>query len=126
MRSPIPASRASDGTLRFLCLLTILCHPSPPPLVCIEEPELGLHMDMLPIIAGLMVEAAQRTQLVVTTHSDIFIDALTDTPEAIIVCERDKFGTRLYPQDPDKLKPFLERESLGELWSTGQLGGRRW
>ncbi|NQT51971.1 AAA family ATPase, partial [bacterium] len=47
----VPATRLSDGTMRFLCLLTILCHPTPPPLICIEEPELGLHPDALPIIA---------------------------------------------------------------------------
>ncbi|MDR2006939.1 MAG: AAA family ATPase, partial [Acidaminococcales bacterium] len=46
LRSPIPATRLSDGTLRYLCLLAVLCHPDPPPLVCVEEPELGLHPDV--------------------------------------------------------------------------------
>lgn len=57
--------------LRYLCLLAVLCHPSPPPLVCIEEPELGLHPDVLPTLAELLKEAATRTQLIVTTHSDV-------------------------------------------------------
>ncbi|MEB3338340.1 MAG: AAA family ATPase, partial [Leptolyngbyaceae bacterium] len=61
---PIPATRLSDGTLRYLCLLTILCHPTPPPLICIEEPELGAHPDVLPAIAELLIEASQRTQLI--------------------------------------------------------------
>ena len=126
MRTPIPASCASDGTLRFLCLLTILCHPTPPPLVCIEEPELGLHIDMIRVIADLMVEASQRTQLIVTTHSDALIDALTDTPEAVIVCERDKFGTRLYPVRPENVTAFLGDDLLGGLWRSGHLGGNRW
>ncbi|MFP4649226.1 MAG: AAA family ATPase, partial [Halorhodospira sp.] len=84
----IPATRLSDGTLRYLSLLTILCHPEPPPLVAIEEPELGLHPDILPTVAELLEEAAERTQLLVTTHSDILVDALNHRPEDIVVCER--------------------------------------
>ena len=53
-RTTIPATRLSDGTLRYLCLLAILCHPAPPPLTCIEEPELGLHPDVLPTLAKLL------------------------------------------------------------------------
>lgn len=67
----VPAARLSDGTLRYLCLLAILCHDDPPPLVCIEEPELGLHPDVLPALAALLREASTRCQLVVTTHSDV-------------------------------------------------------
>jgi predicted ATPase len=52
----VPATRLSDGTLRYLCLLAILCDPEPPPLICIEEPELGLHPDILPH-AGLATYA---------------------------------------------------------------------
>ena len=52
--SAVPATRLSDGTLRFLALLSILCHPKPPPLICIEEPELGLHPDIIPAIARLL------------------------------------------------------------------------
>ena len=71
LQDPIPATRLSDGTIRLLCLLVILCHPTPPPLVCIEEPELGLHPDIIPTIAELLVNASQRTQLIVTTHSEM-------------------------------------------------------
>ena len=88
LREPVPATRLSDGTLRYLCLLAILCHPAPPPLIAIEEPELGLHPDILPTIANLLVEASQRTQLVVTTHADGLVDSLTATPDAVIVCEK--------------------------------------
>jgi len=123
---PIPAARLSDGTLRYLCLLTILCHPSPPPLVCIEEPELGLHPDIIPTIAELLVEASQRTQLVVTTHSDLLVSALSETPEAIVVCERDEQGTQLRRLEGEKLKTWLDKYSLGELWTRGEIGGTRW
>ncbi len=63
----------SDGTLRFLFLLTVLASPNPPPLVAIDEPETGLHPSMLPIIAEFAVEAATRTQVIFTTHSDQFL-----------------------------------------------------
>lgn len=122
----VPATRLSDGTLRYLCLLAILCHPNPPPLTCIEEPELGLHPDVLPTLADLLTEASDRTQLIVTTHSDILVDALHDQPEAIVVAERGPQGTTLTRLDPDKLKPWLEKYRLGQLWTCGEIGGTRW
>src|SRR6201999_413395 len=91
----IPATRLSDGTLRYLCLLAILCDPEPPPLICIEEPELGLHPDVLPKVAGLLLEASKRTQLIVTTHSDILVDAMTETPEVVIVCGKTEGQTTM-------------------------------
>ena len=123
---PIPATRLSDGTLRYLCLLAILCHPSLPPLVCIEEPELGLHPDILPGLADLLRETSERCQLIVTTHSDTLVDALTDTPESIVVCEKENGQTKLRRLDKDELSHWLEKYRLGELWTSGELGGNRW
>lgn len=122
----IPATRLSDGTLRYLCLLAVLCHPSPPPVVCIEEPEIGLHPDMIATIAELLRDAAKRTQLFVTTHSDALVDALTDMPEAVVVCERGDGGTVLKRLNPEELNDWLKRYSLGELWMKGEIGGARW
>jgi predicted ATPase len=122
----IPATQLSDGTLRYLCLLAILCHPEPPPLICIEEPELGLHPDVLPTLANLLKDAAERTQLIVTTHSDVLVDALTDQPEAVVVAEREAAGTTLTRLDAEKLKPWLEKYRLGQLWTSGDIGGTRW
>ncbi|MCY4128044.1 MAG: AAA family ATPase, partial [Gammaproteobacteria bacterium] len=84
LQHSVPATRLSDGSLRYLCLLAVLCHPDPPPVVCIEEPELGLHPDVIPEVAKLLVEASSRSQIFVTTHSDMLVDALTDTAEAIV------------------------------------------
>lgn len=126
LKHPVPAPRLSDGTLRYLCLLAILCHPEPPPVVCIEEPELGLHPDVIPEVAKLLVEASARTQLFVTTHSDMLVDALTDTPEAVIVCEKVDGSTELRRLDREKLRPWLDNYRLGELWISGELGGMRW
>ena len=123
LEQPISAARASDGVLRFLCLLAILCHPTPPPLICIEEPELGLHPDVMSALGELLVEASQRTQLIVTTHSDVLVSALSDVPEAVLVCERDDKGTQLRGLEKDKLAEWLEKYSLGELWRMGEIGG---
>ncbi|MFQ5794412.1 MAG: AAA family ATPase [Candidatus Bipolaricaulia bacterium] len=125
LHQPIPATRLSDGTLRYLSLLTLLCHPTPPPLLCIEEPELGLHPDILPTIAELLIEASQRTQLIVTTHSDILVSALTEIPESVLVCEHDGTGSRLRRLEAEQLKQWLEKYSLGELWRMGEIGGTR-
>lgn len=122
----IPASRLSDGTLHYLCLLTILLHPEPPPLICLEEPEFGLHPDIIPTVAELLIKASQRTQLIVTTHSDTLVSALSEVPEAVVVCERDEHGTKLRRLDPANLKEWLERYRLGDLWAKGEIGGNRW
>lgn len=106
---PVPSARLSDGSLRYLCLLTILCHPEPPPLICMEEPELGLHPDVIPSVAKLLVDASARTQLVVTTHSDILVDALTGVPESIVVCEKTEGGTSLRRLEAERLDAWLER-----------------
>ena len=123
---PIPSTRLSDGTLRYLCLLAILCNPSPPPLICIEEPEIGIHPDILPSLARLMTEASEKSQLIVTTHSDIFVDAFSDNPEAILVAEKTEGETQLSRLNKDQLKPWLEKYRLGALWTRGDIGGTRW
>lgn len=122
----VPATQLSDGTLRYMCLLAVLCDPEPRPLVCIEEPELGLHPDIIPYFADLLNDASERTQLIVTTHSDFLVDALTDQPEAVLVAERDEEGTHLNRLDSHELKRWLEAYRLGDLWISGQIGGKRW
>ena len=126
LHQTVPASRLSDGSLRYLCLLTVLCHPTPPRIVCIEEPELGLHPDVIPEVAKLLVEASSRCQIFVTTHSDILVDALTEVPEAVIVCEKVEGATQLRRLDAVHLKPWLDQYRLGELWTRGDIGGNRW
>ena len=122
----IPATRLSDGTLRYLCLLAILCDPEPPPLIAIEEPELGLHPDILPKIADLLIAASARTQLVITTHSDMLVDALTEHPETIVICEKHAGQTVMQRLEAEQLAHWLQDYRLGELWMRGELGGTRW
>src|SRR6202034_1027015 len=119
-------SRLSDGTLRWLALLIILLNPTPPPLVCLEEPELGWHPDIVPTLADLLRDASTRTQLIVTTHSTSLVDAFSDTPEAICVCEKVEGATQIRRLDRDKLKVWLNDYSLGHLWASGEIGGNRW
>lgn len=122
----IPATRMSDGTLRYLALLAILCDPDPPKLICIEEPELGLHPDLLPKLADKLIAASERTQLIVTTHSDTLVDAMTERPTAVIVCEKHEGRTRLQRLRADDVTPFLENYRLGQMWLSGHIGGTRW
>jgi len=124
---PLPSARMSDGTLKFLCLLAVLLHPDPPPLVCIEEPEQGLHPDAIGIVAQLLKDASERMQLVVTTHSEALIDAFSDSPEDVLVCERDEQeGTQCTRLSAGQLEHWLQRYSLGQLWRKGEIGGTRW
>lgn len=122
----VPATRLSDGTLRFMCLASVLCHPSPPPLMCIEEPEIGLHPDILPLVGEMLAEAPQRAQIIVTTHSDILVDALSHIPESVLVCEKDSNATSVRRLDQEHLGEWLKEYSLGDLWRSGELGGNRW
>lgn len=123
--TPTPVTRLSEGTLRYLCLLTLLLDPTPPPIICLEEPEVGLHPHVIPQIAKLLIDASQRTQLIVTTHSDALISGLMDCPEAIIICERDEEGTKLRRLEPEQIKPWLDRYAIGDLWRMGEIGGVR-
>ena len=122
----VSAARLSDGTLRYLCLVAVLCHPEPPRLVCLEEPELGLHPDILPKLGDLLVDASSRCQLIVTTHSDTLVDKLSHTPESVVVCEKREGQTVMTRLGGDELQHWLKRYSLGELWTRGELGGTRW
>ena len=121
-RTPVPATRLSDGTIRFVALLATLLAPSPPPLVCIDEPELGLHPDAVSLIADLMLDASERMQLIVATHSDALVSALTAEPDAVVACERIGDGTALRRLDSTKLADWLKDYALGDLWRMGELG----
>jgi predicted ATPase len=121
-KTPVPATRLSDGTLRFLSMCSLLLMPTPPPLVCIEEPELGLHPDALSLVAELLVAASARTQIIVTTHSDALVSALTEHLESVLVCEH-RGGTQFMRLEAERLGHWLDKYRLGDLWRMGELGG---
>ena len=124
----IPAMRLSDGTLRYLQLLTILLGTQSGSLIGLEEPELGLHPDLVVRVARLLEEASERIQLLVTTHSPMLIDALQvqGQIESVVVCQKNASGTVFQRLDESKLSQWLDEYSLADLWSQGHIGGNRW
>ncbi len=121
-----PASRLSDGMLRWLAMLAVLLNPSPAPVTCIDEPELGLHPDVIPTLADLLRDASARTQLIVTTHSPALVDAFSDEPESICVSEKVGGSSAIRRLSGQDLNVWLEKYSLGKLWTSGEIGGNRW
>ncbi|MGA3043581.1 MAG: AAA family ATPase [Bryobacteraceae bacterium] len=110
----------SDGTLRFLLLLTILATPDPPPLIAIDEPESGLHPSMLPIIAEFAAEAATRTQVVLSTHSPQMLDAFGDALPATTVFNWAEDHTELKTVTGEELKKWVADYSLGRFIFSGE------
>jgi predicted ATPase len=85
-----------------------------------------MHPDALALIAEALVDASDRTQLIVTTHSEALIDALSDQPEAVVVCRHDgERGTLFQRLNKDALAEWLEEYTLGDLWRKGEIGGKR-
>lgn len=124
--SPLPAQRLSDGTLRFLALAAILFQPTPPPLICLEEPELGMHPDMIRMVAKMIIDAASRTQLIVTTHSEFLLTSLQDDFDTLFAFDTGVNGSSVRPFSQAEYSVWREEHTLGELWTSGELGGNRW
>ena len=123
---PLPARRLSDGTLRFLALAAILLQPNPPPLICLEEPELGMHPDMIRMVAEMIVEATSKTQLIVTTHSEHLLSALQDDFDALFAFDTGLAGSVVRRFSREEYGEWQQEHTLGELWTSGELGGNRW
>jgi predicted ATPase len=120
---PIFANELSEGTLRFIWLATLLQSPGLPKVTLIDEPEVSLHPEMLRIVAELMREASERTQLIVATHSDRFVRFLH--ADELVVCDRDDLGGMTAQRASDlDLAAWMEDYTLDQLWSMGRLGGR--
>jgi predicted ATPase len=94
-----------------------------PSVVCIEEPELGLHPDAVNLIAELLISASKKMQLIVTTHSDTLVSALSEQAESVIVCDRLMGRSRLQRIEHDKISWWLEKYKLGDIWRMGEIGG---
>ena len=112
----------SDGTLRFICLAALLLQPSPPSLIILDEPELGLHPFAIRILAEMLESASKRVQVVLATQSVTLLNNFA--PADVIVAENDGLKTSFQHVDEDKLKHWLDEFSIGELWEKNVLGGR--
>lgn len=113
----------SDGTIRFLLLLAIFGSPKPAELIALDQPETGLHPSMFPIVAEFAVEAARRTQVVLTTHSPQFLDAFGQSVPKTTVVQCVDGETRLSMIDGEELRRWLKEYSLGALYRSGELEG---
>ncbi|WAR46292.1 AAA family ATPase [Methylomonas rapida] len=112
----------SDGTIRFICLATLLLQPSPPALILMDEPELGLHPFAIRILAEMIEAASKRVQVILATQSVTLLNNFE--PKSVIVAENDGLKTTFNRLDEEKLKHWLDEFSIGELWEKNVLGGR--
>ena len=114
----------SDGTLRFICLATLLLQPAQlqPELVLIDEPELGLHPFALTLLAEMLQQASDSRQIIVSTQSADLVNELN--PEDVVVANRKDGASTFERLDGDELSDWLEDYTLGELWKMNIFGGR--
>lgn len=118
-------SQLSDGTLRFICLMTVLLQPEElqPATIIIDEPELGLHPYAITIFAELVKKAAAKKQIILATQSVELLDHFD--PDDVIVVDRTANGSEFKRLKGEQLTAWLEDDySLGELWNKNLFGGR--
>ncbi|MEQ8674627.1 MAG: AAA family ATPase [Aggregatilineales bacterium] len=120
----LPAFSMSDGMIRFLGLATLLVLPDPPALIAIDEPEIGLHPKLIPLLAALLKQASTRTQIVVTTHSPELLNSESITLDDIVLVNKEDGATTFDRPDAVRLERWLENYSIGHLWMIGKLGQR--
>ncbi|WP_339385380.1 AAA family ATPase [Aetokthonos hydrillicola] len=113
----------SDGTLRAICLATLLLQPDDklPELIVVDEPELGLHPYALNVVADLFSKASLHTQILISTQSSSFLDNFD--PEDVIVVNREGKESQFKRLNPTELEDWLEEYSLGEVWEKNIIGG---
>ncbi|MCU0496161.1 MAG: AAA family ATPase [Anaerolineae bacterium] len=117
-----PAGLLSDGTLRFLGLAVLLNLPDPPALIALDEPEIGLHPEMLPLLAEMLKATSRRSTVFVATHSPELLSAEAIESGDVVTVEKEAYETRLERPQAERLRLWLERYTLGNLWMMGKLG----
>jgi predicted ATPase len=116
------ANQMSDGTLRFVCLATLLLHPATPALIVLDEPELGLHPYAIVQLSELLRQASVRSQVLIATQSVTLMNQFQI--DDLIVVERANGASTFDRPEPDSLHAWLDEYSLGELWEKNLIGGR--
>lgn len=119
---PFLSHHLSDGTLRFICLATLLLQPDPPSTILIDEPELGLHPSAITMLAALLRSVSQKTQVIVSTQSVSLVNQLY--LEDIIVVDREDNQSVFRHLNHSEMDNWLEDYGLGDLWEKNLLGGR--
>lgn len=122
--TPFKAHMFSDGTLRFICLATLLLQPIEllPDTILIDEPELGLHPYAITVLAEIFKQVSEQRQLIVSTQSVELVNELS--PEDIIVVDQENGASSFHRFTEGELSGWLEQYALGELWKQNVLGGR--
>ena len=117
-------SSLSDGTLRFIAIATLLLLPEAlrPPIIIIDEPELGLHPVAINLLAELVKSASIETQIILATQSPALLDYFD--PEDVLVADRKHGATTISRLDSEELEDWLEDYSLSQLWENNEFGGR--
>ncbi|HCK64736.1 MAG TPA: chromosome segregation protein SMC [Anaerolineae bacterium] len=116
------ANVLSDGTLRFMCLATLLLQPELPSTILIDEPELGLHPYAITVLASLLRSAAKETQVIVSTQSVPLVNQFS--PEDIVVVDRLNQQSTFRRLNENELEDWIEDYGLGDLWEKNVIGGR--
>ena len=111
----------SDGTLRYICLATVLLQPFPPDIIVLDEPELGLHPEALSVLGGLIRSASARMQIILATQSPVLVNEFE--PEQIITVDAVDGATRFNRLDAASLSDWLNDFTVGELWQKGTIRG---
>lgn len=125
LNSSIHVSSISDGTLRYLCLLSILHNPERGRFICIDEPEVGLHPDMILNIANAIREASENSTIIVSTHSENLLNYFDI--ENLKVFEKDEHNaTKVISYNKAQFVDWYSDFSLGQMWKQGDLGGVRY
>ena len=116
------ANELSDGSLRFICMATLLLQEDLPKVIVLDEPELGLHPSAITILSGLLKKASKRSQVIVSTQSVSLVNEFD--AEDIIVVEKNKAETVFRRLDLTNLEAWLDEYSMGDLWDKNILGGK--
>ena len=116
------AYQLSDGTLRFICLATLLLQPKLPKTIIIDEPELGLHPVAINKLSALIKKASLESQIIISTQSMNLVDNFN--PQDILVVDRKENATVFNRLNPEELSSWLEDYSLGEIWEKNIIGGQ--
>lgn len=119
---PLWPSQLSDGSIRFICLVTALLQPNPPSTIIIDEPELGLHPYAITLLGSLLRSASNRMQVIISTQSVPLVNEFSIAD--LIIVEREQGGTVFKRCEEEDFKTWLEDYSVGELWEKNILGGR--
>jgi predicted ATPase len=116
------AAELSDGSLRFMCIVTMLLQPDLPGLILLDEPELGLHPSAVALLAGLLQKAAVRSRVIISTQSAALVSQFQ--PEDIVVVEQKNNVSIFKRLDPGDVQDWLDEYTLGNLWEKNAIGGR--